>query len=93
MSSAGPHSSEPIGAPRPFETQNIIVSASRVNSVTSTPGGDGGVEHPRAVEMDRHARLVGDLADRAQLLDRHHASRRRGPPVFSTASRSTTSTS
>ena len=33
ISSAGPQTSEPIGAPSPFETQNIIVSTSR----TSTP--------------------------------------------------------
>ena len=31
-----PQTREPIGAPSPFETQNIIVSTSRVHSVTST---------------------------------------------------------
>ena len=39
--SAGPHSSDPIGAPSPFETQNITVSASRANSGGVDPRGRG----------------------------------------------------
>ena len=37
ISSAGPHSIEPIGAPSPFERQNIIVSTCEVHAVTGSP--------------------------------------------------------
>ena len=80
--SAGPHRTEPIGAPSPFERQNIRVSTSRGDLGRVDPGSGGGVEDPGAVEVDRHAGVVRDLADGAQLLERHHAPARAADRVL-----------
>jgi hypothetical protein len=37
MNAASPRRREPIGAPSPFETQNIMASASAAKSLTSAP--------------------------------------------------------
>src|SRR5581483_5500857 len=92
MSAAGPHTSEPIGAPRPLDTQNIIVSASRVHSVTSQPAATA------ALKIRAPSRWIGSPASPATLrIARRSSTDITVPPawpwVFSTAMRSMTSTS
>ena len=89
--SAGPQSTEPIGAPRPFERQNIIVVDSAAISDASTP------EATAALKIRAPSRWTGTPASSATFrtarsLERHHATAR-SPTVFSTDRRSTTSTS
>ena len=92
MCSSVPHSSDPIGAPRPFETQNIIVSTSRVYSDTSTPAATA------ALKIRAPSRWIGRALSSATLrIARSSSTGITVPPacptVFSTSIRSTTSTS
>ena len=92
INSAGPQINDPIGAPRPFETQNIIVSTWRVHAETSTPAAAA------ALKIRAPSRCSGTPASEATA--RTFASSSTGitrppapPTVFSTLSRSTISTS
>ncbi len=90
--SAGPQINDPIGAPRPFDRQNMRVSTSFVHAVTSTPAAAA------ALNMRAPSRCTGTPASVATV--RTFASSSTGitvppapPTVFSTESRSTISTS
>ena len=92
MCSRVPQTSDPIGAPSPFETQNIMVSTSRVYSDTSTPAATA------ALKIRAPSRWIGTALSSATLrIARSSSTGMTVPPawptVFSTSSRSTTSTS
>ncbi len=53
ITAARPHSIEPTGAPRPFDTQNITVSAGAASACTRRAERDGRVEEARAVAVQR----------------------------------------
>ena len=61
MSSAGPASMEPAGAPSPFERQNITVSAGATMSLHGHTGSGGGIEDARAVHVDLDCRARARL--------------------------------
>ncbi len=87
-----PQSNDPMGAPSPFDTQNITVSTSFVHSVTGTPAAAA------ALKMRAPSMWTGVAASRATLRTARSSStgitRPPAPPtVFSTVSRSTISTS
>ena len=92
MRSAGPQITDPIGAPRPFDRQNITVSTCCVQAVGSTPAA------PAALNTLAPSMWTGTPASVAT--DRTFASSSTGitapaaaPTVFSTVRRSTISTS
>ena len=63
MNGAAPdHAREPIGADRPLDRQNVTVSAGAASSRGRHAQGDGRVEEPGAVHVQRHAALVRDPA-------------------------------
>ncbi len=59
ISSAGPASSAPSGQPSPFERQSVTVSNDAAEICGRDAERDGGVQEPRAVEMDARARARG----------------------------------
>ena len=69
MTAVRPHSSEPIGAPRPFETQNITVSVGAGERVHRGLERDRGVEDARPVAVERErvrGRRPGEVGDLAR---------------------------
>ena len=76
MCSRVPQTSEPIGRAQPLrDAEHHGVDLARVLRHVHA-GRDRGVEDPRAVQMDREPVVVGDLADRAKLLDGHDGAAR-----------------
>ena len=65
-----PASSAPSGQPSPFERQSVTVSKRAAISAGATPLRDGGVEQPRAVEMDREPELARSVDDGVELVER-----------------------
>ena len=69
---ASPTSTEPTGAPRPFERQTLTVSNGAAYSAGRHARGRDGVEEPRAVEVHLEAVPVAELAHGPHVLDRQH---------------------
>ena len=92
ISSAGPHSIEPIGAPSPLERQNIIVSTCEVHAVTGSPVAAAAFQ-TRAPSMWIGTPAPSVIARTARSSSEGRIVPPEPPTVFSTARRSMTSTS
>ena len=69
ITSAGPHSSEPTGAPRPFDRQNITVSAGATSSRGDVPSATA------AFQMRAPSTCTRSSPVRAMLAQRRHLGR------------------